>query len=304
MVGFFVWAVSFFLSIGESPETELIERIFLFGVLVVVPLGLQLVAYATDAEDYASIFKFAVLAQPLGAFAVLVSLLLPHGWLSALLSLGWLTVDLALAGFGGWRLLHRNGHSLENLSIDAALLYPLVGGASFVFYQLDLQPLGFGATIILLTAVHFHFAGFAAPILAAMNARFLKRRGVLPFWFRVAIVLVAGSMPIVAVGITLSPPIGLIGAVTISAGILLVGLASVSLVLPSFRSPLIRILLSVSALSSVAGMILAILYAYSIVTSTLILTIPAMAVTHGLLNSFGFATCGLLGWLLIESELP
>jgi hypothetical protein len=43
-------------------------------------------------------------------------------------------------------------------------------------------------------------------------------------------------------------------------------------------------------------MVLASLYAYSIATHTLILTIPMMAKTHGILNAFGFVTCNLIVW--------
>ena len=43
-------------------------------------------------------------------------------------------------------------------------------------------------------------------------------------------------------------------------------------------------------------MVLASLYAYSLATHTLILTIPKMAMTHGILNAFGFVTCSLLAW--------
>ena len=43
-------------------------------------------------------------------------------------------------------------------------------------------------------------------------------------------------------------------------------------------------------------MVLACLYAYSLATHTLILTIPTMAITHGLLNAFGFVTCSLIAW--------
>jgi hypothetical protein len=43
-------------------------------------------------------------------------------------------------------------------------------------------------------------------------------------------------------------------------------------------------------------MVLASLYAYSLATHTLILTIPKMAMTHGILNAFGFVTCSLYAW--------
>jgi hypothetical protein len=57
-----------------------------------------------------------------------------------------------------------------------------------------------------------------------------------------------------------------------------------------------RALLVIGAISSCAAMVLACLYAYSLATKTLIITIPGMALTHGLLNAFGFVTCSLVAW--------
>jgi hypothetical protein len=51
------------------------------------------------------------------------------------------------------------------------MLYLPIGGAWLVASRLGIQPLGFGDTIVLLTAVHFHFAGFAAPVLAGLAGR-------------------------------------------------------------------------------------------------------------------------------------
>jgi hypothetical protein len=49
-------------------------------------------------------------------------------------------------------------------------------------------------------------------------------------------------------------------------------------------------------------MVLACLYAYSLATHTLIITIPGMAMTHGLLNAFGFVTCSLFAWSQIAPQ--
>ena len=39
---------------------------------------------------------------------------------------------------------------------------------------------------------------------------------------------------------------------------------------------------------------------YFIVTKTVILDIPQMAMAHGIVNAFGFALCGLVGWSMVE----
>jgi hypothetical protein len=47
-------------------------------------------------------------------------------------------------------------------------------------------------------------------------------------------------------------------------------------------------------------MSLACIYAYSIVAKKLIIDIPQMAMTHGVINAFGFALCGLVAWSIVK----
>ena len=62
---------------------------------------------------------------------------------------------------------------------DAGLVYLAVGGGWTVLAWGGLRPLGFAAPIVLLTAVHFHYAGFALPLLTGLAGRNLPR-GVWP----------------------------------------------------------------------------------------------------------------------------
>jgi hypothetical protein len=161
--------------------------------------------------------------------------------------------------------------------------------------------MGFGDTIVLLTAVHFHFAGFAAPVLAGLAGRVLVRSPSISKAFAVAVVCILSGTPLVAAGITFSPRLALIGAIVISAGLLVLAILVLGWVLRSLDSFVAQTLLVISSLSSVFAMILACLYAYSLVARTVIVDIPQMALTHGILNSFGFALSGLLAWLVVYS---
>ena len=116
-----------------------------------------------------------------------------------------------------------------------------------------------------------------------------------------AIGIVLGT-PLVAAGITLSPILALAGTLIVAAGLVLLGIVVIVKVVTKLDSRLSQILLVVSSLSSFAAMALAILYAYSIVTRTVIVDIPQMAMTHGLLNSFGFSLCGLLAWAVSSAS--
>jgi hypothetical protein len=118
-----------------------------------------------------------------------------------------------------------------------------------------------------------------------------------------AVVAIIVGTPLVAAGITFSPLLALIGAVVIALGLILLAVLVVVWIVPSLESLPAKILLLVSSISTVPAMTLAFLYAYSIVFKKLIVDIPQMAMTHGVINAFGFALCGLLGWAILEAKL-
>ena len=302
VAGAIAWLLLILTVTTDSHETELIHKVVFFAVLVVVPLGLSLIA-GQRREGSRGLFRVAVMAQPLAAIATIASFFLEKGLPSAALSVAWLILTGAVGLFGLTRLLTRGLYPLAESSIDAGLLYLPVAGGWLVIYRYGIQPFDYGETIILLTVVHFHFAGFAAPIIAGMAGRLLTRSQkssgkLFPF---VVFALIA-AMPLVAAGITFSPWLGLAGTLLLTTGLLLLAVITVGKVLPQIESRLARSLLLLGSLSSCVAMMLACLYAYSIVTHTLILRIPTMAMSHGLLNSFGFATCSLFAWSRITAN--
>ena len=298
LAGGVLWFGILFVRI-ETNETELIQKILLLGILVVVPLGLLLVATPNRDGTHSLPYRLAVIAQPIGALASVVSFLLEPGMTAAVLASLWLLVVVLIAWFGLSRFLRRGLRPSEEFCIDAGLIYVAVGGVWFTMSRLGTQPLGFGDTIVLLTAVHFHFAGFAAPILAGLTGRTVAASGRARILFRLAAMGIVSGTPLVAVGITFSPLLALVGAIVISFGLVLLAIVVLSWLLRSSASLPGRILLAVSSISSSIAMVLACLYAYSIVEKTLIIDIPRMAMTHGIVNAFGFALCGLLGWLIV-----
>jgi hypothetical protein len=296
-----VWLASLFFQTSDSFETELIKRIFLLGIFVIVPLGLSLVA-TTDRGRHSILYSLAVVTQPIGAVASCISFYLRPGLTAALLASTWLFVNTLIAFFGMWRFWRRGVYPAEEACVDVGLLYLPVGGIWFVMSRLGIQPFGFGDTIVLLTAVHFHFAGFAAPILAGMAGRLLNAQKRPPALFPLAVIGIIGGTPLVAAGITFSPALALIGALVISIGLTLLAGLVIGSLLRKVEPTTGRILLGISSLSSFSAMVLACLYAYSIVAKKLIIDIPQMAMTHGLLNAFGFATCGLIAWSIIKPQ--
>jgi hypothetical protein len=299
-IGAGLWLALLAVNISESGETALIQRILLLGILVIVPLGLSLVNEPGESESL--LFRLAVSAQPIAAGASAVSFLLQPGGPAAALVSSWLLVTTVLALFACWRILRRRSVVDREVAVDAALLYLPVGALWLLASRLGMQPMGFGDTIVLLTAVHFHFAGFAAPLLAGLTGRALAQLRLPAKLFGLTVICIVGGTPLVAAGITFSPVIAWIGAVVISLGLVLLAVLVLVRVLPSLSSFVAQFLLVVSSLSSISAMLLACVYAYSLVADRMIIDIPQMALSHGVLNSFGFSLCGLLAWLIVNSE--
>ena len=300
-VGVVVWVLLVLAVTTDSHETELIHRVVFFAFLVIVPLGLSLAPGGQTAG--LGLYRVAVFLQPLAAVIAIVSFFVGKGPASAALAATWFVFTGIVALFGVTRLLSRGLHSLPETSIDAGLLYLPVGGAWLIVYRLGVQPFDYGETIILLTVVHFHFAGFAAPIIAGMVGRYLARSDVgIGKLFPPIVVALIAAMPLVAAGITFSPWLGLAGTLLLSIGLVLLALLTIARVQRAIASLSARVLLVVGALSSCVAMVLASLYSYSLVAHVLILRIPTMAMTHGLLNAFGFATCSLVAWSIVSAK--
>ena len=183
----------------------------------------------------------------------------------------------------------------------AALLYLPVGGVWALFDQLGFQPMGFSGIIVLLTGVHFHYAGFALPKLTSLWLSEAKPGRFLQFaaW---GIIL---GVPLVAIGITSSQaslPFWIeTGAVTIlasSAFTLSVaqGLWALSVSAPQFC----RILWMVGGLALATGMGLALIYGWRHVFVVEWATIPLMYALHGTLNSLGFCLPGFVAWKMFQ----
>jgi YndJ-like protein len=305
LAGALLWLALIAIPPSDLFPVELIEKLLLLAPLVIVPLGLSLAVMPGDDGQRALPYRVAVFAQPFAAVLAACSYLLPQGVEAALLASPWLLVTGLIALFGLMRLLSRRAINAEEICIDAGLIYLSVGGVWLVVSRLGYQPLGFGDTIVLLTAVHFHYTGFAAPVLAGLSGRALAgsptataRR----MFAAVSLGIIAGT-PLVAAGITFSAPVvGLAGAVVVSAGLWLLAALNLFRIVPALSSRPAQILLVVSSVSSTFAMALACAYAYSILAKQLIINIPHMAMSHGIMNALGFSLCGLMAWCLVETN--
>ncbi|HET7720302.1 MAG TPA: YndJ family transporter, partial [Acidimicrobiales bacterium] len=169
--------------------------------------------------------------------------------------------------------------------------------------RLGLEPVGIGEPIVELTAVHFHFAGFAAALLAARTYEVAAR--VTPRWATAGTLLTIASPPVVAIGFTTgSAPAQIGGALLLSIGVWIVAALTLAAVLPLTAGAGAKALLATSALSVGAPMVLAVFWAAGQHYDVPALDVPAMARIHGTLNAFGFSLAGLLGWAARDAAPP
>ena len=219
---------------------------------------------------------------------------------AAALALPWLVFTALVAVLGLSRLWSRGFLPLEELCIDAGLMYLSVGGGWLVLSRLGARPLGFEDIIVLLTAIHFHYAGFLFPLLTGLAGRALGGRVA-----RLAAGGVIGGVPLVAVGITATqlgiPPLleCIASWVTALAGLLTAWL-HLRLAARATHPALVRFLWAVSGLFLAVGMVLAALYGSRAYGGIPGLDIPWMRALHGSADALGFGLAGVLAWSLVN----
>jgi hypothetical protein len=279
------------------------EFILLLAPLVIVPLGLNLIIAAqpkASSSTRPQNHPMLSLAMWAGVFVAAATLILsfafPQGVLAATLALPWFVVTLVLAVWGATRFVKHVRAVDSQLCSSAALMFIAVGGGWTLLSRAGARPLGFSDDIVLLTGVHFHYAGFALPLLTAMTTAALPSRLNVPL-----ILGIVSGVPLVGAGITMSELAGAPSSVEMTSALILVA-ACLLLVVQQHRvalrakTPAVLTLLAVSSLSLLAGMILAAIYAVGRYLLAGWLDIPTMIPLHGLTNAIGFALCGLLAW--------
>lgn len=257
-------------------------RVFLGAPLVIVPalLGrLPRRSWIGGLAGWPALACAGPLALSFGISPGGVAMVLATPWL-ALSGIG-----LAAAIHHGWPRLPgilRPGDAGE-LGVDVALGFLAVGTVFVLFDRLGLQPLDFPATIILLTGVHFHVAGFGLLVLASLLT---ERRVAL----RASVLGIVVGMPVTAAGFVLgSSVLGAIGGFTVGLSGIGVGLA----LLPGQGWGPGRWLRVVAGACFLAGMPLGIGWALGALLGVPFLDIETMVRTHGILNAGGVMLASL-----------
>lgn len=281
VAGGLIWLVLMTCPLPPRLGMGPIEKLFLFGPLVIVPIGLALANVRDRRVEW---------LQPAGAGLVTLAFFLPQGWTSGVLTIPWLMMSGWVA-LEGWRRFQ-----FANLCGSVPLLMLPVGAVGVLQSRWGMEPLGFREPLVLLVAVHFHFAAFVSPLVTGATLEGLKNKS------RSLAVLVCAGSPVLASGYVLHlRALRLTGAM-----MLVVGLVITSILIAkqwrTIRPRLAQVLLAVAVLSVWAAMAYAAVYAVADYYGEVWVAIPQMARTHGVINALGFSLGGLVGWSLVQNN--
>jgi YndJ-like protein len=302
--GALVWCVIFLAASINAIDLTWIELLFLFAPLVIVPLGLYLTERSESGVRISGPERLARKIQAPAALLALLSFFCAPGILAGALAAAWFLFCALLALGGLLRLVRGSYARLDLLCPTASFLYALVGGAWLVASRLRLNPIGFQEPIVLLTAIHFHYAGFAAPLLARSAGRTLAARSTGfsgPVLFRILSLGVLLGPCTLAMGFVVGPRVKLLAALILTASE--IGLAiSFVFLLNRIRRFGAEVFITIAATSIAFSMALAIVWAIGEYPLQQFVNLDQMERFHGAANAFGFTLCGLLGWILAESS--
>jgi hypothetical protein len=293
LAGALVWALLAALAGARHAPLGVIELLFLFAPLVVVPLALALLG-AISTPGLPAVEVIARALQPFAAVSAVAAFWRGPGELAGLLSLPWAIVcfAIALSGIPGLR----PHPSVPALFGSIARMDLALAGAWLLMSRFGVRS-QFQEPIVLLTAVHFHYSGFATSVIAGAGLRFAESSGRRNPWWRIVVPLV-GILPfVVAAGFVFSPTLRAVSAVGFSFSVLALALLLVRQSV-NFHSPIARLFIAVATAFVLVGMALASTYAIGEFLHRDWLTIPRIASTHGWLNALGFVMPAVLGCLI------
>jgi hypothetical protein len=254
-------------------SAPLAARILLLAPLVIVP---RLITVLPERSWIAGLGGWPALAA---ALPLVVALSLAQGPVAAALAVPWLACS-ALGMAGAIR------HGLEQLpsllaprrlpalGMDVALGFWAVGALFIVIDRLGIDA-GFPPVIVLLTATHFHFAGFGLLAIASLLATSRP-------WLRVAVLGLIVGIPLTALGFVLAAnPINALGALLVGTSGIGVGIGLLSGRVSGRADWVSR----PAGLALLIGMPLGIAWSLSILTGVAFVDLDTMIRTHGALNA-------------------
>lgn len=281
----------------------LVPVLLAVAMIIVVPLGLSVWSFGTDRVPQTAIALGAVASSGLLLPPSLAGVALALPWLG--LASWWLAKTIRLVAADLRQTPGTSDHrKVDIVGTAAALAIPafwLVGAVFLILDRMNVDPLGVGGQIITLTAVHFHYAGFASTVVLATTRQRLRHAcahpahsAPEPWRLAASDIAVSGILlgpPLVAVGFAFLPVAQILGAVTITLALWSWSVAAGGV--PMSPDVLDTILWRVARISVFVGMFLATWWAIGSVAGLAAPSIPTMAMTHGVIQGLCFATSAL-----------
>jgi hypothetical protein len=275
-LGLVAWIVFALVALPTSPfSLHWVYVLLLAAPLWLIPLHLKTI----KVQRIFQLWAVPVALPLVGAY------LMDASWIAGCLAFPWLLFSIILC--------FNSFSKAPNYCAKAAFLYLPIGAAWLFADRMAWQPLGFSSTIVLLTAAHFHYAGFILPMLTAEVLVFYKNK--IKKLVRWSVIL---GIPLVAIGITTSQldwpaPIEVAAVTIMAVAGWCFGLMHLSLGWRK-RKELFGWLWMFCGLALMTGMTLAFLYGWRYYWPISFLSIPWMYAVHGTLNAIGFAIPGVL----------
>ena len=300
LFGALIWMVLAALAGTGKAPLGIIELLFLFAPLVIVPLGLALGRIVSPLK-YSAVETWLCVIQPVFALMTVISFWLAIGKMAAILAFPWLLFCLCMALAATLTLLQSETRSLVDWAVNIGRIDLAVAGGWLVMSRCGIHPLGIQEPIGLLTAVHFHYTGFATMMLLGALLTHTRHGNRLRKTLDYVAMIVLGTPFLVAAGFVYSPTLKMVAALVLSVGV--VSLAVLQLwIAKTLTTRFSQIYVRLSGLSVAVAMVLASIYAIGDWLKQDWLVIPRMASTHGLLNALGFSLLGLLAWIVELSQ--
>jgi hypothetical protein len=270
---------------------SVVVPLFLIAPLFLVPFGLRLLPVATPGAEPPRLATRVVLPA---ALLLTLSFMSEPGVIAAALSLPWLGLTATVAIAAGVRLFKDPARFQPSVrhAADAAVAFLAIGATFATIDRVGAHPFDFRSEIILLTAVHFHFAGFVLPLAGALAYRRRHHR-----WLEIALGALVVGIPITALGFLGIPYANWIGAMLTALGGFGIGIATV-LVARHLDPRGARALATVAGASLLISMPMAVIYSTGTLVGATWLDLSTMARIHGGLNALGFAVPVMVAWTL------
>jgi hypothetical protein len=267
----------------------LINVLVTVGMLVVVPAGLRLLADSGMRSDPAA--ELARRCWPAGAVAAAASLWLPRGPVATALATLYAIVAAVLCAYTVSRPTRPRREWPAEAAVLTALISPAIAASALVAERSGYRLFGFELGVLALTVAHFHFAGFAAALIAGLQTRITPGRAA-----DTAALTVPAGIFLVLLGYFTAEVVELAGALVLTGGMWTVGWLIWRYTRRSALDRLTAALLGGSAAVLAVSMVLAVSWALGEATGLPHPSIAWMAATHGVANALGFAVCGMVGW--------